>query len=117
MKDVYKRQVLRYLGHRGQTIDEKIMSTINECIKEVKKIITPRVMYEYKDIKIINEGVEILGTNLILTGNDIRNHLSNSKKCVLMAVTIGNDIERKTRLYEKTNLTKALILDSCARCV
>ena len=31
-----------------------------------------------------------------------------------MAVTIGNDIERKTRLYEKTNLTKALILDSCA---
>lgn len=112
--NISKNEVLRYLGHRGQTIDEKIMSTINECIKEVKKIITPRVMYEYKDIKIINEGVEILGTNLILTGNDIRNHLSNSKKCVLMAVTIGNDIERKTRLYEKTNLTKALILDSCA---
>ena len=31
-----------------------------------------------------------------------------------MAATIGNDIERKTRLYEKTNLTKALIFDACA---
>lgn len=112
--NINKNEVLRYLGYKGQIIDEKIMSTIDECINEVKKIITPRVMYEYKDIKIINEGVKILGTNLLLTGNDIRNHLSNSKKCVLMAVTIGNDIERKTRLYEKTNLTKALILDSCA---
>lgn len=111
---ISKDEVLRYLGHKGQIIDEKIMTIIDECIREVKEIITPRVIYEYKDIKIINEGVEILGTNLLLTGKDIRKLLSNSKKCVLMAVTIGNDIERKTRLYEKTNLTKALILDSCA---
>ena len=111
---INKEEVLRYLGHKGQIVDENIMNTIDECIKEVKEIITPRVIYEYKDIKIIDEGVEILGTNLRLTGNDIKNHLSNSKKSILMAVTIGNEIERKTRLYENTNLTKALILDSCA---
>ena len=79
---INKEEVLRYLGYKDQIIDEKIMNTIDECIKEVKEIITPRVIYEYKDIKIIDEGVEILGTNL--------------------------------QLKEKTNLTKALILDSCA---
>ncbi len=31
-----------------------------------------------------------------------------------MAVTLGNDVEKRTRLYEKTNLTKALIFDACA---
>ena len=31
-----------------------------------------------------------------------------------MAATIGSDIERKVKLYSKYNLTKALILDSCA---
>ena len=36
--NINKDEVLRYLGHRGQIIDEKIMSTIDECIKEVKKI-------------------------------------------------------------------------------
>ena len=31
-----------------------------------------------------------------------------------MAVTLGNDIEKKTRLYERINLTRALIIDACA---
>lgn len=112
--EINKDEVLRYLGYKNQIIDEKIILIIDECIEEVKKTINPRVVYEYKDIKILDEEVEILGTNLVLIGKDINKHLYNSQKCVLMAVTIGNEIERKTRLYEKTNLTKALILDSCA---
>lgn len=111
---INKEEVLRYLGYKGQDIDENIMEMIEECRKEIKKIITPRVIYKYKDIDIKEYGVEVLNTNLILTGNDIKNHLKNSRECVLMAVTLGNDIEKKTRLYEKTNLTKALILDAYA---
>lgn len=112
--NINKHEVLRYLGHKGQSIDQKIMDIINECINEVKTIITPRAVYEYRKINILDEGVEVLETNLLLVGKDIKKHLLNSNECVLMAVTLGNDIERKTRLYEKTNLTKALILDACA---
>ncbi|MBE6071109.1 MAG: methionine synthase [Clostridium butyricum] len=112
--NISKEEVLRYLGHKGQIVDQKIMNIIDESINEVKGIITPRAIYEYKKINISDKGVEVLGTNLILTGNDIKKHLSNSNECVLMAVTLGNDIERKTRLYEKITLTKALILDACA---
>lgn len=111
---INKEEVLRYLGYKGQNINDNIMEIIEECRKEIKKIITPRVIYRYNTIDIKEYGVEVLNTNLILTGNDIKNHLKNSRECVLMAVTLGNDIEKKTRLYEKTNLTKALILDACA---
>ena len=31
-----------------------------------------------------------------------------------MGVTIGGNIEKRINLYGKTNLTKSLILDSCA---
>lgn len=112
--NIDKKEVLRYLGHKGQAIDENTDSIVNECIDEVRKIIMPKAVYDYKNIQITDKGVEIEGSNLILTGNDIKNLLNESNECVLMAVTLGNDIERKTRLYERINLTKALILDSCA---
>ena len=112
--EINKNEVLRYLGHRGQDIDENLLNTIEECRVEVKKVINPRVVYTYKNIKLIEDGVEVITTNLILTGKDIKEHLKNSTECVLMAVTLGNEIERQTRFYEKTNLTKALILDACA---
>ncbi|BCZ47527.1 hypothetical protein psyc5s11_35940 [Clostridium gelidum] len=112
--EINKEEVLRYLGYKGQDIDENLNKTIEECREEIKKVITPRVIYSYKNIKISDDGVEVITTNLILNGKDIKEHLKNSTECVLMAVTLGNDIERQTRLYEKTNLTKALILDACA---
>ena len=112
--DINKEEVLRYLGYKGQDIDENLASTIEECREEIKKVITPRVVYSYKNIKSSDDGVEVITTNLILKGNDIKEHLKNSTECVLMAVTLGNEVEKRTRLYEKTNLTKALILDACA---
>jgi hypothetical protein len=112
--DINKEEVLRYLGYKGQDIDENMNNTIEECRDEIKKVIMPRVVYSYKNIKLSDDGVEVITTNLILKGNDIKEHLKNSTECVLMAVTLGNEVEKRTRLYEKTNLTKALILDACA---
>ena len=112
--DINKEEVLRYLGYKGQDIDGNLMSTIEECREEIKKVITPRVVYSYKNIALSDEGVEVITTNLVLKGKDIKEHLKNSTECVLMAVTLGNEVEKRTRLYEKTNLTKALILDACA---
>jgi len=112
--DINKDEVLRYLGYKGQDMDESMNNTIEECREEIKKVIMPRVVYGYKNIKPSDEGVEVVATNLILRGKDIKEHLKNSTECVLMAVTLGNEVEKRTRLYEKTNLTKALILDACA---
>lgn len=112
--EINREEVLRYLGYKGQDLDDNMASIVDECREEIKKVITPRVVCSYKDIKLNNEGVEVITTNLILKGKDIKEHLNNSKECVLMAVTLGNEVEKKTRLYEKINLTKALILDACA---
>lgn len=83
---INKNEVLRYLGYKGQDIDENIVNLIEECREEIKKIITPRFMYEYKDIIQLDEAIEVVNTKLILYGKDIKEHLKDSKKCVLMAV-------------------------------
>lgn len=109
-----KSETLRYLGYKGQQLDEVTEELLAECINEVKNVIQPRYTYEYKDIEETDEGVVIKGTKLILKGKDIKEHLKHSRKCVLMAVTLGNEIEKLMRLYEKTHLTRAFIMDSCA---
>lgn len=107
-------EVLRYLGHNGQKLDDNMIKLIDECRKEIVNIISPRFVYRYMNVKSEEDGVLVEGTSLVLKGDDIRNHLKNSNECALLAVTLGNEIERKTRQYERINLTKGIILDACA---
>lgn len=112
--EINEQEVLRYLGHRGQGIGEDIKRLIKECREEVKKEIAPKYIYELFNIKVKDIGVVVEGTNMILKGEAIKKHLSKSNKVALLVVTLGNNIERLTRLYEKSNLTKGLIIDACA---
>lgn len=109
-----KGEVLRYLGYSGQRIEKELDQEIDNCIDEALKLFTPR--WTYREFKILRVNGEIIleGTNLKLEGNDIRKLLWNSNKCVLMAVTLGNDIEKRIKLYTRTNLTKSVIMDACA---
>lgn len=109
-----KEEVLRYLGHKGQNIDSSMEVLIDECIKEIKEISNIKKIYEIFHIKVNENNVEVLDTNLILYGESIRTHLSKSDKCALMVSTIGLDVEKRINYYKKTNLTKAIVLDACA---
>lgn len=110
---INKEEVLRYLCCTKEFKDEKIEKLINSTIDEVKNIVKPKYVYQTFEIEHTKEGVNFLGTNLKLEGKDIKKHLSLSKTCSLMAATLGYDLDRKISLYEKTNMTKAIIMDAC----
>lgn len=112
--NIEKKEVLRYLGHKDQIVEESIDLLIDECIDEIKKYVSLKYIFKVFDIVKSIQGVEVLNSNLILEGRDIKEHLKYSKQCVVMAVTLGNLVDAKIRYYEKFNLTKALILDACA---
>ena len=109
-------EVLTYLGYKAekQILDKSLDELIDSVIEESKTLIEPKFIFNKYVIEVKEDGVYFKGTNLVLTGNDIRNHLKDSKESVLMAVTVGNRIEQRIKLYEKISMTKALILDSCA---
>lgn len=109
-----KNEVLRYLGHNMQVIDNELDKLINDTIEECKTLIAPKYIYGEYNISLKNEKIILEETSLVLTGKDIIDLLNNSKSAVIMAVTLGGFIDKKIAFYEKTNLTKALILDSCA---
>lgn len=112
--NIDKGEVLRYLGYKNQVIDEKLDTLIEVCRKEIKEIIKPKYVWDFFDL-IKKEGVIILkNSSLILESQDINKHLENSSKAVLLAVTLGSEVDRKINYYEKIDLTHALILDACA---
>lgn len=111
-----KKEVLRYLGYkRKQALTPEVDAMIEEMMQEVQQVSKPR--YDYKIFPILaheaTQTIEVVGTNLVFTGKSAFSHLKNAQKVVLLAATLGLEIERQIRIYEVTDLTRSLILDSC----
>lgn len=109
MIDIDKKEVLRYLGCKGNP-DEKTDALVNLCIKEICLSANPKTVYAIFDI----DGDNLKNTIFTLCGDDIKNHLSGCSKCVLMAATLGAEVERKLAQTQIADMTKALVLDSVA---
>lgn len=112
---ISKKEVLRYLGYRNQILSPDMENLIDITIDEAYNIIKPRYVYRY--FEILSKDSSYLGlkdTNVSIKGKDISAHLSGSKECYIMAVTLGIEIDKKIRYYEHSSITKAMILDACA---
>jgi hypothetical protein len=109
-----RNEALRYMGYRGQSMDENMEKLLDACIDEVTDISKKSFTYEIFDIERTDEGIFLKGTTLVLRGEDIDAHLAKAEKCVVMAVTLGLEIDKRIAFYSKTNLTKGLIFDACA---
>lgn len=116
-------EVLRYLGYRGQKISEELENTIKECIQQTKNKINPRYILRVypieRYIKKDSRGnkiysVKLAGTNVDVDSEDIYNMLNGCSECVIMATTLGLDIEREIKRCSYSDLSNGIIIDSCA---
>jgi hypothetical protein len=113
-----KSEVLRYLGYkRKQELTDDVSALVDDLMNEVQDISQARYFYQVYDMSLdeSNQAVYLTNTDLILQSKNIYQHLKHAKKVVLLAATLGIEIERKIRLYELSEMTKAFILD--ATCV
>ncbi|MGF7184008.1 hypothetical protein GGQ84_000083 [Desulfitispora alkaliphila] len=112
--EINRDEVLRYLGYKGQTIDYNLELVIQSCIEEIKLISKPRYHYGIYKLEKGREEVTLTDSNINLEGNSIREYLAQVEKCVVLAATLGAEVDRKIRQYQLTDMTRAAILDACA---
>lgn len=117
--EIDKNEVLRYLQYKNQDIKNDLLEIIDESIEETKRIINPRVVlrkYPIKKKKLFGEKSQVIldGANLILESNDVHDLLLECDECILIAATLGLEIEKEIRKLTYTDLTKGIIIDSCA---
>lgn len=99
-----KDLILKYLGYRKSMPDAMTEKLIDECILEVKSI--SKFKYIYQEFK------EPLP--FILENEGYMKYLSGATSYLLVATTLGIDVDRRLSLYEKTDMTKSVIFDCTA---
>lgn len=103
-------EILRYLGRRGQNVDDVTLAMTERAALECRKIAAPKhclAVYDYKDGRLEN-------CPLKLEGNSMKEYLAGAKKVCVMAATLGIEIERTISRAAYTDITYSVILDAAA---
>lgn len=111
---INKNEVLRYLGYKNNIADSKTLALIKDCLNELNEISKPRYTYNIYDIETMGDEINFIKTILTLKGNDICSHLKFSKKCAVMAATLGIEVDKQISINSNLKLTKAIVMDACA---
>jgi len=112
---INKKEMMRYagLGGKAEFPEEKISVALCDAaaLAEPKGIWQ---MYSYDAARAVVQS----DTPLLLEGNAIRRHLSQSVSIILMAVTAGDEIEKASDDYFKEgNYVQGLLLDAAATAI
>lgn len=107
-------EVYRYLGYKGNIPEDITLQAIEEVTNLLKATNGYKTEYKIFDITKTDDGYLLEGTTLVLTGRNISQMLAQSEKCILMAVTLGQEVENISRMMQVKDLSKGVILDACA---
>lgn len=107
------REILRYLGV-SKNSGEDMLPLIEDIKEETRNILRFRWVYNIYSIVQESKGVILKDVEILLKGQHIKSHLKNSSKCVVLAATLGSEIDRRINYYQKCDMLKALIVNACA---
>ena len=105
-------EVLRYLGHHGQAMTEEFLAMAERCIDRVCQAAVPRHCAFV--LEKTAEGLKAGGTTLTLTGRDIARLLQNSRRCYLLAATLGPGVDALIRQRQAQSMAEAVVCDAAA---
>lgn len=98
-----RREMLRYLGYRGQAIASDLETRISEVAARCEEIARPMAVWRTFPPEAVR-----------LPGNDIVRHLDGAIEVVLMAVTLGHGVDRELRRLSLTDPLEQVIFDAAA---
>ena len=112
-----RRMVLRYLGHRGQELDESLERRIDEGIGRCLELARAKASWQSFAIaeRSEKEGVPCIsleGCPLELEGKSIARHLKGARMAVALAVTVGLGIDRELQKLSVTDAVAQAVLDA-----
>ncbi len=108
------KEVLRYLGHHGQAMTEEFLAMAERCIDQVCRTAVPRHCTGSFLLERTETGLKVGGTTLTLTGRDIAQLLQNSRRCILLAATLGPEVDALIRQRQAQSMAEAVLCDAAA---
>lgn len=108
------QEVVRYLGYRGVEPDEALTADVEACKKQLIAAVFPCFVCAEFSLVHSETGLMLEQGGIVLMGQSINNHLAQSRRCLVMAATLGSEVDKLIRYMQISEPHNALILDACA---
>ncbi len=110
LKPVSVSEAARYMGVNGEP-DDAVRKLIERADETARKKVVPKYVYRISETELLDNGVRLVNLGLILTGNDIKKHLSGCGKAVVFAATLSSQADKLIRQAGVTDVADALAMD------
>lgn len=110
--DFLRQEVIRYLGYKGASADEKIVSLVDRLCDELAANVVPANVYMSADCSA--EGNTVTIGDLTVKSKDLACHLSGCTSAVILAATLGPVADTLIRRYSVQDMQKALVAQAAA---
>ncbi|MDR0918853.1 MAG: hypothetical protein LBM93_06325 [Oscillospiraceae bacterium] len=90
------------MNYKSKVVDENILFLLEKGKDMLEKVLKPKFCSK------------ICNYNGILIGEDIKNHLKNSKEIFFLAATLGVEVDKLINKTSLTDLTLSFCIDSLA---
>ncbi len=114
--NINRKEILRYLGYRGKAADEVVTNTIEDCLNELLRTISPKCIYQIFPVTFGDSNTVTIGTITIKSKN-LSQHINGCRQAAIFAATLGPRADLLIQKYNKLDMSKAVILQSCAATV
>ena len=104
-----KQNIYHYLMIQGD-VDKKTDMFIDECINEVKKHALFKCIHA--EVHLSHTPLKIDELDLMLESEDLKQHLGECREAILIACTLGSEVDRKLKYYQLYDMGKAVIFDA-----
>lgn len=111
LNSISRNETLRYMGHKGE-IPAELEKILSKCENLIKTSIFPKYVYRTCALNIEGDKIKLEGFPTIIESSDLKNHLENCNRAVIMAVTLTSEADRLISRAEISDMTEAFTLDA-----
>ena len=111
--DIRVREAVRYLGYGRKEVDEQTLELIREAFAALEETAAKRIVWQRRPVTFPEDDrVETEGMKIHSHG--LAKNLKGCGEMILVAATLGTQIDLLLRKYNRTDMTRAVVMQACA---
>lgn len=106
------RELLRYLGYRGQELPENIEELIGLCKRDLEQAAAPKAIWREYPVSIENHELDM--TILRTRSSSLERNLKDCEQVIFFAATLGSQVDVLLHRYTRLQMSRAVVLQAAA---
>lgn len=106
------KEILRYLGHRGQEIPENVDKLIQECKRELEQAAAARSVWREYPLNIQDHVLDM--TFVQTRSKNLEKNLKDCQQILVFGATLGSGVDILLHRYGRLKMSRAVVLQAAS---